>query len=249
MKLLTTLVFLICFSPGLSAKELKFLEVYFRHSPGEYIVFADKKDKKLYLVNRNLKAVRIYNISTGKDSGNKIYRGDNRTPEGAYRITQIWEYEKPQKLLDMEQSLEKSKKGTDAYKKLEKNYAKELEKYTNGRASLERMNNVYFKASEGHSKWGREEDLGRNAYGPVFMRLSFPNENDRKRHEDAKAKGLVPKNNMGRYLPPGSGIAVHGTNDPASLGNNASSGCIRMLNSDVLELREYLDEGSIVVIR
>ncbi|MFP4465589.1 MAG: L,D-transpeptidase family protein [Candidatus Goldiibacteriota bacterium] len=249
MKIFAAFIIFFCASLQVHAKSLDFLKVYFENNKENYVVFVDKEEKRLYLVNRDLKTLRIYNIATGKTAGNKLYKGDKRTPRGAYRITQIWEYKKPLKLFDMELVLEKSEKGTASYKKLRKKYEKEIKKYDKGRLSLERMNAVYFKASDGFSKWGRDEDLGRRAYGTVFMRLSFPNAADRKRHEEAKKKGLIPRDSGGRHIPPGSGIAIHGTNDPASLGNNASSGCIRMLNSNIEELREYVNVGSIVVIK
>lgn len=36
---------------------------------------------------------------------------------------------------------------------------------------------------------------------------------------------------------------IHGTNDPKSIGTNASSGCIRMHNKDVMDLYNRIDEG------
>lgn len=44
------------------------------------------------------------------------------------------------------------------------------------------------------------------------------------------------------------GYGIHGTNDPASLGKQATAGCIRMLNSDVEELYSILPEGTEVTI-
>jgi len=44
------------------------------------------------------------------------------------------------------------------------------------------------------------------------------------------------------------GYGIHGTTDPSSLGKQATSGCVRMLNSDVEELYSILPEGTEVTI-
>ena len=44
------------------------------------------------------------------------------------------------------------------------------------------------------------------------------------------------------------GYGIHGTNDPSSLGKQATAGCVRMLNSDVEELYSILPEGTEVTI-
>jgi lipoprotein-anchoring transpeptidase ErfK/SrfK len=41
---------------------------------------------------------------------------------------------------------------------------------------------------------------------------------------------------------------IHGTNDPASIGKSASSGCIRMLNEDVSELYQFVKVGASVTV-
>lgn len=41
---------------------------------------------------------------------------------------------------------------------------------------------------------------------------------------------------------------IHGTNDPSSIGKNVSSGCIRMLNEDVIDLYERTSIGTRVVV-
>ena len=64
----------------------------------------------------------------------------------------------------------------------------------------------------------------------------------------------------GRVVPPGKanplgtrwlglsmkGYGIHGTNNPASIGRNASHGCIRMRNRDVEELFEIVGVGDAV---
>lgn len=42
---------------------------------------------------------------------------------------------------------------------------------------------------------------------------------------------------------------IHGTFDPKSIGTNASSGCIRMANADVMDLYERVSVGTRVVVR
>lgn len=61
----------------------------------------------------------------------------------------------------------------------------------------------------------------KGAYGPKFIRL---------------------------HTPPHTGIGIHGTHDPASLGKRASEGCIRMNNEDVAELSKYAYTNMPVII-
>lgn len=42
---------------------------------------------------------------------------------------------------------------------------------------------------------------------------------------------------------------VHGTNEPRSIGRNASSGCFRMLNQDVIDLYARVEPGTRIVVR
>ncbi|SEG63728.1 L,D-transpeptidase catalytic domain [Methylobacterium sp. 190mf] len=59
-----------------------------------------------------------------------------------------------------------------------------------------------------------------------------------------------PRNPLGaRALYLGSSMyRIHGTTDPASIGRAASSGCIRMLNDDVIELFEQVPVGTRVEV-
>jgi lipoprotein-anchoring transpeptidase ErfK/SrfK len=41
---------------------------------------------------------------------------------------------------------------------------------------------------------------------------------------------------------------IHGTNEPNSIGLNVSSGCIRMLNDDVIDLYERVRVGAKVIV-
>lgn len=57
--------------------------------------------------------------------------------------------------------------------------------------------------------------------------------------------GGIPENPLGRRwlglsLKGGSVYGIHGNNNPWSIGTNASLGCIRMINNDVVELYDYI---------
>ena len=42
---------------------------------------------------------------------------------------------------------------------------------------------------------------------------------------------------------------IHGTNEPWSIGEQLSSGCVRMLNEDVLDLYDRVPVGTTVLVR
>jgi hypothetical protein len=44
-------------------------------------------------------------------------------------------------------------------------------------------------------------------------------------------------------------FAIHGTNEPWKIGEAASSGCIRMLNEDVVDLYERVPIGATVLVK
>ena len=59
-----------------------------------------------------------------------------------------------------------------------------------------------------------------------------------------------PENPLGaRALYLGSSLyRIHGTNEPATIGHNVSSGCIRMMNDDVIDLYDRVPVGTTVVV-
>ena len=59
-----------------------------------------------------------------------------------------------------------------------------------------------------------------------------------------------PDNPLGaRALYLGSSLyRIHGTNEPSTIGHNVSSGCIRMMNDDVIDLYERVPVGTKVVV-
>lgn len=108
---------------------------------------------------------------------------------------------------------------------------------------LKEKNALYWKAKDGHYKYGKvSEDLGSNAYGPRFLLLSYPNHEDKTRFQSLKKEGKISKNSKLGW------IAIHGTNDPESLGKRASSGCIRLLNTDIIQLDPFIKVGTLVII-
>jgi lipoprotein-anchoring transpeptidase ErfK/SrfK len=42
---------------------------------------------------------------------------------------------------------------------------------------------------------------------------------------------------------------IHGTNEPWSIGQNVSSGCIRLINHDIIDLHARVPIGTPVVVR
>jgi lipoprotein-anchoring transpeptidase ErfK/SrfK len=67
--------------------------------------------------------------------------------------------------------------------------------------------------------------------------------------------GGIPENPLGAralYLFDGGGdtmYRIHGTNAPSSIGTAASSGCIRMLNQEVVELFNNTPVGTKVIVK
>jgi lipoprotein-anchoring transpeptidase ErfK/SrfK len=63
--------------------------------------------------------------------------------------------------------------------------------------------------------------------------------------------GGVPSNPMGAaaLTLAGDEYAIHGTNDPSSIGGFVSYGCIRMYNQDVVDLFERVQVGTRVIVQ
>ena len=107
---------------------------------------------------------------------------------------------------------------------------------------------------EGFS-WAGIAQVGRKTEWP---RWTPPTSMIRRRPELAKfANGMpggIPENPLGAralYLF-ASGrdtlFRIHGTNEPQSIGTAASSGCIRMLNEEVVELYDRVHIGTKVIV-
>ncbi len=221
-----------------------YLEGYDR----QYFIYAEKETKRLRLVDSRLKTVKEYPAAMGKKAGNKIYRGDFRTPSGVYKVAKIYSYDKSPRLKKTEMKLNNTEKGAAEYGEIQRKYQKMLGEYKKGKKHLKALNSVFFSAEKGYCKYNSGESLGNNAYGPVFMRISYPEKKDIERYKKAQKQGEVPADKNGVFAGTGGGIAIHGTNDPASVGHNASRGCIRMKNSDIKELFKYVEKGTMVII-
>jgi hypothetical protein len=195
-----------------------------------------------------MKVWRRYIISTGKNQGQKLFRDDMKTPEGVYYIEEIYQYNEPWYLKRLREKIENMDRNSKNYEIYEKYYVALKEKYMENRKKLEKLNKTYLRAEDGYKKFKTGESLGYNSYGPVFMLLDYPNDDDYKRYNDALDDGIVKRDHNLYFKDPGDGIAIHGTNDEDALGHEASAGCIRMKNEDILELSNYVMEGTMVII-
>lgn len=100
-----------------------------------------------------------------------------------------------------------------------------------------------------------EADIARKAQWPGWTPTQDMIKRDPERYEPL-AKGLPGglKNPLGAralYLYKGGQdtlYRIHGTNEPWSIGKSVSSGCIRMLNQDIIDLHRRVPKGSRVVV-
>ncbi|MCX8996278.1 L,D-transpeptidase [Rhizobiaceae bacterium BDR2-2] len=104
--------------------------------------------------------------------------------------------------------------------------------------------------------WSGVTRVGRKAEWPAWIPPQEMIARERKRGHilPARMEG-GPDNPLGSralylYRPNGgdTGFRIHGTNQPWSIGQNLSSGCIRMMNKDVEHLYKRVPEGSKVVV-
>jgi len=135
--------------------------------PETSVLLVDKRTMKLTVINFSGEIIREYNVSLGKNVGQKIEKGDFKTPEGIFKISSIddsrnWSY-------DFEDD-------------------------------------------------GLPTIIG--AFGPYFLRLNCEF----------------------------AGIGIHGTHDSTSIGIRGTHGCIRMMNSDLLDLMRYVKVGTNIII-
>jgi lipoprotein-anchoring transpeptidase ErfK/SrfK len=80
--------------------------------------------------------------------------------------------------------------------------------------------------------WQAPPELAHGHYGPVIP-------------------GGSPRNPMGEAALTlrGGDYAIHGTNNPASIGGFVSHGCIRMYNRDIRELYRLVNIGTPVIVQ
>ena len=89
-----------------------------------------------------------------------------------------------------------------------------------------------------HPRWSR------------FMRIDYPNANDRLQYQKNLETGKIPKW-KDDYPGPGGAIGIHGTDNEAfnRVKINWTLGCISMLNKDVNELYSLVPLGTLVYIK
>jgi len=220
-KALYALLVIIFSTATLACKENSIkedLRHVFKEKSGRYAVYVNKKEFTLNVYNRDGELMGSFKIGYGLNPDQKP-----KLHAGDERTPEGVYY--VTEILSMD-----APKNTPAYRK------------------LKAMNSVFFRAKDGHYRYGNHEaDLGDNAYGPRFFRISYPNNNDIRRYNEAKKSNRLPVVN-GKVPSIGSGIAIHGNCDPQSIGHLSSSGCIRMYNKDIVELEKYIQIGTPVVI-
>ncbi len=93
----------------------------------------------------------------------------------------------------------------------------------------------HIKARYPHNKWSK------------FMWIDYPTADSWKKHQAAKAKGLIPQN-----AAIGGEIGIHGVpkgTDPlVGTRHNWTLGCISMRNEDVNEIYPFVEVGTEVII-
>lgn len=185
----------------------------------QYVVYIQKTKYKMYVINREKEVLKVFSIAIGKNADLS-----RKVYEGDGATPEGLYY---------------------ICEVLSLNAVKTSYAYNR----LKQMNSLFFSAKNGHFLWGDPtKDAGYRVYGPRFFRLNYPNEDDIKYYNEMRQKGLLPKNANGHYKDIGAGLAIHGTNDPLSIGHKISTGCIRLNNEDVKQLDAYLQVGSPVYI-
>lgn len=236
------------FSGPVFSKNIYELEKYLDGYEKTYFLYVDKKINKMYLIDKKLKVWRKYMVATGMNEGDKLYENDYKTPAGIYTVREIYQYHEPWYMLKIREKIKVLPEGSKTRELYVKYYAKLKAAFERNRKKIKALNSVFLRAEDGHVKYGTGESLGYNAYGPVFIRLDYPNKGDIEKYEEAKDEGLIPRRPDLRYKGPGGGIAIHGTNDNGSLGFRASAGCVRVRNDQIRELSNYIMEGTMVII-
>jgi lipoprotein-anchoring transpeptidase ErfK/SrfK len=155
------------------------------HDAKKTIVIVDKNTQKLTVYDPFIGPVKVYDVSTGENPGNKIVKGDLKTPEGIFPVVGIedasdWTYD-----------------------------------FKDGNGPVE------------------------GAYGPYFIRLKTDATNVFNNVETPFK--FTSENQF-------TGIGIHGTHLNNAIGSRASHGCIRLRNEDLLDLKKYLEPGSLVAI-
>jgi lipoprotein-anchoring transpeptidase ErfK/SrfK len=99
--------------------------------------------------------------------------------------------------------------------------------------------------------WKGRAEIGRKAYWPGWTPPPEMLERDRSLPEHVDGGPSNPLGARALYLFEGRKdtlFRIHGTNEPKSIGKAVSSGCIRMLNADVIDLYGRVKKGTQVVV-
>jgi lipoprotein-anchoring transpeptidase ErfK/SrfK len=103
-------------------------------------------------------------------------------------------------------------------------------------------------------EWNGNAEIGRKTPWPYWFPPKAMVARDRFAAKWAKGMPGGPKNPLGAralYLYANGAdtlYRIHGTNQPTSIGQAVSSGCVRMLNIDVVDLYDRVNEGTKVVV-
>lgn len=97
-------------------------------------------------------------------------------------------------------------------------------------------------------EWAGVKSVSRKSEWPEW---TPPTQMLARRPDLPRHMGGGPANPLGaRALYLGSSLyRIHGTNEPFTIGQNVSSGCIRMMNEDVVDLYDRVRVGARVVVR
>ncbi len=99
--------------------------------------------------------------------------------------------------------------------------------------------------------WKGKAEIGRKAYWPGWTPPPEMLERDRSLPEHVDGGPSNPLGARALYLfqdKKDTLFRIHGTNEPRSIGKAVSSGCIRMLNADVIDLYGRVAKGTKVVV-
>jgi len=247
-RLLSILLLVLIAAQPAYAKNIYEMEKYLKGYGKTYFIYVDKKVNKLYLMDKTLKIWRKYPVATGMREGDKLYSNDFKTPAGVYLVKEIYQYHEPWYMENIRSKIKILPEGSKTRELYVKYYEKLKASYKQGVKRIKALNGAYLRAEDGHVRYGTGQSLGYNSYGPVFIRLDFPNAGDFEKYEEAKDAGLIPRKPDLNYKGLGDGIAIHGTNDNASIGFRASAGCVRMKNEHIRELSDYIMQGTLVII-
>ena len=183
------------------------------------LIVVKKSEFKLYVLDKKMNIIASFSAGTGKNTTEQ-----DKLHEGDNR-TPV------------------------GYYKIARVYSCRQSKKSSSCRNLKKLNSLFLKKEDGFYFYRENtKSLGIHAYGTGYYELDYPNSEDLNRHENMLAAGKIPDNKDGVPAGPGSGIAIHGTNDPAGVGQPSSAGCIVLKNRDIVKLEKFLKKGTTVVI-